>query len=255
MFIFHISDLHYDPKDPKGINNLQIVIDSIHSQDIKPDVIMITGDITHQRKAENYALVFQKLNKLSAPFLCITGNHDKSTDLILALKKFVPQHPISEFSDKLQYVVDDYPVRIIALDSFKENTPGGEVDDEQLTWLETKLLDNSNKKPVLIMVHQFTINSGSDFFDIKTRQPWTDKFNQVVTKHSEHIKLVACGHMHNGISSNINGVPILSCLSANWEAYADFKPHSDPINSKRQPGYYIHRFDGEKFSSYTITAG
>lgn len=255
MFIFHISDLHYHIKDMNGIRNLQNVIDSICLQDIQPDVVLVTGDITHLQQSENYPQVFSILHKLCAPFLCITGNHDNSTDLMQALQNFVPEHPVSEATDKLYYMVDDFLVRIIALDSFKSNTPGGEVDEKQLAWLEEKLQNNSEGKPVLVMVHQFTINSGSDFFDIKTRQPWADKFNQIISKYSEQIKLVACGHMHNGISSNINGVPIIASFSTNWEAKTDFKPVQDPVNPKRQPGYYIHRFDGKRFSSYAITVG
>lgn len=192
---------------------------------------------------------------MNIPFLCITGNHDESSNLINALKKYVPNHPLSENKNQLYYVCDDFPIRIIALDSFKENTPGGCVDENQLIWLEQQLCNNPFKKPVIVMVHQFSVNAGLNFFDIKTRQPWCDKFNAIISNHSDTVKLVACGHVHNGISSNISGVPIVASFSANWQAKYDFTPIEDVMNLKRQAGYYIHRYDGNRIISYAMTNG
>ena len=122
------------------------------------------------------------------------------------------------------------------------------------TLREEKLADDDGK-PTVVMVHQFTVNAGLNFFDIKTRQPWCDKFNEIISRHRDTVKLVACGHVHNGIHGTIAGVPIVASFSANWEAYYDFRPVEEMQDFKRQAGYYIHRFDGESIVSYAVTAG
>lgn len=251
MNIFQISDVHYSYQGEQGISRFREVINHMKSQDIQPDVLLVSGDLLN-RTSQDYAPVFEILSKVGAPYFCITGNHDNSAALMSALARYVPEHPQSEHPDKLDYVVDSYPLRLIALDSYKENTAGGEVSEEQLEWLRQKLDDNPQKKPVLVMVHQFTVDAGLDFFDVKTRQPWCDKFNEIIAEYKETIKLVVCGHLHNSLISNICGVPIISCFSANWQAHLDFKPTQNVQEPGRAVGYYIHRWNGKNIISYAV---
>lgn len=251
MNIFQISDLHYPYQGETGIRKIEKILNHMKNQEIKPDVLLVSGDLIN-RDYDDYRPVFECLGQLKTPYLCITGNHDKSASLMSALKKYVPAHPQSEHLDKLDYSVDSYPLQIIALDSYKENTPGGEVTQEQLDWLEKKLSANPQKKPVIIMVHQFTVDAGLDFFDVKTRQPWCDKFNEIVSAHKETVKLVACGHLHNSLVSNIAGVPVISCFSANWQAHLDFEPVDNMQELERPVGYYIHRWNGKNLISYAV---
>lgn len=251
MNIFQISDLHYPYQGEKGIEKIEKIISHMKKQNIKPDILLVSGDLINQG-FNDYRPVFELLDKLEAPYFCITGNHDGSQNLMSALKKYVPAHPLSEHADKLDYVVDSYPLRIIALDSYKENLPGGELTSEQLSWLEQKLADNPRQKPIVVMVHQFTINAGLNFFDVKTRQPWCDKFNEIIAAHCETVKLVACGHLHNSLISNISGVPVISCFSANWQARLDFEPVLNMQELDRPVGYYIHCWNGGDIVSYAI---
>lgn len=251
MNIFQISDMHYSYQGEKGINKFKEIINHMKTQDIKPDILLVSGDLIN-RDFQDYVPVFDTLSELGAPYFCITGNHDASAALMSALKRYVPEHPQSEHPDKLDYVVDTYPVRIIALDSYKQNTSGGEVTEDQLEWLQQKLKNNPQKKPVLVMVHQFTIDAGLDFFDVKTRQPWCDKFNEIIAEHKETVKLVACGHLHNSLVSNISGVPIISCFSANWQARLDFEAVQNMQELDRPVGYYIHRWNGKNIISYAV---
>lgn len=251
MNIFQISDLHYPYRGEKGIGKIEKVVNHMKRQDIKPDVLLVSGDLINC-DFEGYCQVFKILDRLETPYFCITGNHDNSEKLMAALKKYVPAHPLSEHADKLDYCVDAYPLRIIALDSYKENTAGGELSGGQLGWLKRKLADNPLQKPVAIMVHQFPIDAGLNFFDVKTRQPWCDKFNEIVCAHRNTVKLVACGHLHNSLVSNIAGVPVISCFSANWQAHLDFVPAENMQELERPVGYYIHRWNGKKLISYAV---
>ena len=253
MNIFHISDIHYDTQNPEGIKKLQKIIQNINDQTTKPDVVAITGDLIWKCNKELYEPCFQELNKLQAPYLVITGNHDKSQDLQEALKQFSPTHPQSEDNHKLQYVCDKFPVRIIGLDTFKANIGGGDLSEESRLWLEQKLEDNSEGKPVVVLVHQYTLPTGSGFFD-RHQAPWFEKFNQIVAAHANTVKLVLCGHLHNSVASHIGAVPLISGFSTNWAEEVLNATNDQPERDTERPlAFLIHHWYGKKFTTHTIT--
>ncbi len=90
---------------------------------------------------------------------------DGTEKLIVALRDTYPFHPLPQVCDGLQYVVDDYELRLIAVDTYKEGVMNGELSEERLQWLKEKLMDNPGKKPVVIMVHQFPFPDRAAYFD------------------------------------------------------------------------------------------
>lgn len=251
MFIAHISDLHIGDADKPGIANLNKIVRCINSMDILPEAVLVTGDLIHLRQKKHYEACFAELNKLKMPYFTIVGNHDEPNQLKEALAMYCPAHPKSEMKDYLQYVVDDYPVRIIALDTYAEKHPNGILNDEKLEWLREKLEDNPDKKPVLLMIHQFTLKTKLSFFDSYAEE-WFGKFNELVARHEDTIKLIACGHLHNSLIGSVGKIPMISTFSTNWQAYFDFKPREYLTANKLPVGFYLHRFDGEKFMSYVV---
>lgn len=247
--IFHISDLHFTPNNLLGISNIEKIFQSISCYKKDGDLLLISGDILNKDFAD-YQPIFNKILALNLPFLCCTGNHDKSTNLISALKKFYPQHPIPISSEKLDFVCNDYPLKFIVLDSFKENAPGGDILPFQLAFLEKEIV--CSDKPVVIMIHQFPLDAGLDFFDKKTGAPWRQDFVRIVSNYTIKIKLIACGHLHNSVISQIAQTPVVSAFSANWQADLDFSPLENIQNLSRPVGYYIHRFDGQNLVSFAM---
>ncbi len=250
MNFFHISDLHFNPTDKNGIKNIEKICKSISDYKQKGDVLLISGDILN-KDFSDYQPIFNKIFALDMPFLCCTGNHDKSAQLIDALAGLYPEHPLPFNERKLDYVCNVFPLKIITLDSFKENNPGGEILPEQLSFLENGLIIAD--KPVIIMIHQFPLDAGLDFFDVKTGAAWRHDFVHLVSKYTDKIKLVACGHLHNSVVSHIEQTPVISAFSANWQADLDFMPLNNLKNISRPVGYYIHRYDGKKIFSYAVT--
>ncbi len=232
-----------------GLQNVEKVLQSVAAYKQKDDVLLISGDLLNKDFGD-YRPLFDKLFALNMPFLCCTGNHDDSLCLIAALKNLYPAHPLPQSPHKLDYVCNDYPLKIITLDSYKENCAGGEILPFQLDFLEQEI-ENSHK-PIIIMVHQFPLDAGLNFFDKKTAAPWRPKFVQLVAKYQEKIKLVVCGHLHNSVISHIGQTPVISAFSANWQADFDFAPIENLKNASRPVGYYIHRFDGADITSYAV---
>lgn len=248
MYIFHISDLHFDNSD-KAVWRLRRLIDNIRKQDVSPDMLLITGDITHQSDYASYGIVFEELKKLETPIFCITGNNDSSAGIIKALREYLPKHPRPDMPNALQYVADEYPFRIIALDSFAPSVLSGNMDEERLTWLKNKLEDNPDKKPVLVMVHQFTPENALH----RGHAPWFDSFNKLIAEHNDTVRLVVSGHLHASLSAELSGVRFISCFSANWNSILDFRNHGNQIRDDSLPaGYLIHNYNDGNFVSYSV---
>lgn len=251
MYIAHISDLHINIEDKIGIINLHKVVRCINNLDIIPDFVVVSGDLTHLRSYQNYQKCFEELNKLKVPYYVITGNHDESGLLKRALREFYPLHPASELDSCLQYVVDKYPVRLISLDTFKAEMGNGDLNQERLDWFKNELENNRQSKPVAVMLHQFTLKTELSFFD-SLEEHWFSKFNEIISQHKDTVKIILCGHLHNSLIGNIDGVPIISCFSTNWQAYFDFKEREYLMANKLPVGFYLHRYDGKSFMSYVV---
>ena len=249
MNIFHISDLHFNSDDPRGIANLSNILNCINSYKNSGDLLLVSGDIIN-RDFHDYQPVFQMLDTLNMPYLCATGNHDVSEALISALARFCPHHPKPLLPNKLDYICDDFPLKIITLDSFKANVPGGEISNSQFEFL-IRELENTDK-PIIIMIHQFTLNAGLFFFDKQNSAPCYQTFNQIIYRYQNKIKLVACGHLHNSLISHIGTVPVIASFSANWQAHLDFSPLPELKNPSRPVGFYLHRFDGKNLISFAM---
>ncbi len=249
MNIFHISDLHFNSHDLVVLAHIEKIFSHIAQSSIKPDILLITGDILN-RDFCDYKPVFDKIKKLNIPFLCITGNHDNSQNLILALQTYCPHHPLPQSSSKLDYVCNQFPLKFIALDTFEENTPGGNLSAHQLKFMENEIINSD--KPVVILIHQFPLWADLDFFDKKTGAPWRQKFCNIVKQHSDKIKLVACGHLHNHLSGLIDKTPVVSSFSANWQAHLDFLPVKSMKNENLSVGYMIHRYIDNQIISYAV---
>ena len=138
---FHISDLHFNPNDKNGTQNLEKILKSIAAYKQKDDVLLISGDILN-KDFFDYQPIFDKIFSLKMPFLCCTGNHDTSAHLIEALKTFYPKHPLPSNTEKLDYVCDDFPLKIITLDSFKKNAAGG---DNCIVFRDRQALEQQKK--------------------------------------------------------------------------------------------------------------
>ena len=60
-------------------------VDHINQHNPKPDVVLVTGDITHSGQSEKFTHAAELLNPLKMPFYVIPGNHD-DRDLLRSIR-------------------------------------------------------------------------------------------------------------------------------------------------------------------------
>ncbi len=253
MYIYHISDIHYATDNSEGQKRLAAVVRSINAQAARPDCVVVTGDLVWKEHKEFYAPCFAMLNELCAPYFVITGNHDSSADLIEALKKHLPEHPRPEMKKYLQYTVDFGSVRLLALDTYRAGHGGGDFNREKEDWLVSRLEEMPSGQKAVILLHQFTLPTGSGFFDLHPGD-WFVRFNNIVRKYRASTALVLCGHLHNSLHSEIAGVPVISGFSTNWaEPLLNSKKNLPERDVKRPTAYLIHKLEENRLTTYTVT--
>lgn len=69
--IAHLSDPHFGTEDPRLIGPLLA-----HLAGAKPDLVVISGDLTQRARRGQYAAAAAFLRRLPAPYVAVPGNHD-----------------------------------------------------------------------------------------------------------------------------------------------------------------------------------
>ncbi len=102
----------------------------------QPDTVLFTGDLTDFGRVDEYENLHRLLDPLPMPVLLMPGNHDDRENL----REGFPGHGYLRQRDgPVDYVIDDFSVRIVALDSTIPQQSGGKLRDEQLAWLDQVL--------------------------------------------------------------------------------------------------------------------
>ena len=126
MIIAQISDTHIalDTHDAdQRIEDFERTIAALNALDPAPDVIVHTGDVVHNGRQDEYAQAVAILAGASAPVYVLAGNKDDRANLHAAFSACGYLAPDSEFID---YAIEDFPVRLIAVDTLSAGSNKGD---------------------------------------------------------------------------------------------------------------------------------
>ena len=234
MIIAQISDTHIMAKSSdkaEALNraeNLRQCIADIRQQEV--DVVVHTGDTVHNGLAEEYAHLREILSELDVPFFLIPGNRDQHALLRSAFKNLSYLPLDNEF---LHYVVEDFPIRLVALDSVEAGERKGVFCAKRIAWLENTLVQEPEKSTVLLIHHPpFDI---SDYYLNGYRHSKdTEDLRVLVSRHPQ-VKGLLCGHVHF-----FHHEPWAGTIATTMPSVAlDLrKGTSGPIDTK--PAYLLH---------------
>ncbi len=152
MIIAQISDTHIalDTSDAdQRIRDFERTVADLNALEPAPDVIVHTGDIVHNGRRDEYAQAVVTLAKARAPVCVMVGNKDNRANLREAFSACGYLVPGSDFID---YAIDDYPVRLIALDTLNPGSNKGDFCRERVGNL-IDLIDAETTKPIAVITH------------------------------------------------------------------------------------------------------
>jgi 3',5'-cyclic-AMP phosphodiesterase len=201
MLIAQLSDPHLVPGvrlfgrlDAAGY--LERAVDHLNA--VAPDAVLITGDLTNDGDAPVYAAFAAIVARLRAPFFVLTGNHD---DRALIRQCFAPAGYLP-VEGPLCYALEQFAVRIIALDTLVPGKPWGRLGPEQLAWLDARLGEMPDK-PTLVALHHPPFRTGIGHLDRSMLRDAAD-LAAVIGRHPQ-VERVLCGHVHRSIQRRFAG--------------------------------------------------
>jgi 3',5'-cyclic AMP phosphodiesterase CpdA len=240
MLIAQISDLHIAPPGEKTLGhvamdeNLRAVVAHINAREMRPDVVVVSGDITDLGDLASARYAREMLDALVMPYYVVPGNHDNRATI---LEAFAPDHCPTDLPGFITYAVEDFDIRLIALDSTIPGGCGGKMCPARLNWLAQKL-NEAPDKPVLIFLHHPPLKCGvteSDADDFIG----AGEFSGLIRQHSNTLR-VACGHIHLITVSGWGDTTVSTAPSIGMRLRLDLTKTHPSAFFTDAPAYQLH---------------
>jgi 3',5'-cyclic-AMP phosphodiesterase len=194
----------------------------------RPDVVLATGDLVDAGRPEEYGHLRELLAPLPMPVHLIVGNHDRRE----ALVDQFPDHRYLPRAGFIQYVVEGFPLRLIALDTLIEGKDGGLICAERLAWLESRLAE-APERPTVIFMHHPPFLTGIHRMDGMGLSGAED-LAAVVRRHPQ-VERVLCGHLHRPIQVRWAGTVATTAPSTAHQIWLDLRDGTAPLGFTLEP--------------------
>ncbi|MDJ1159406.1 phosphodiesterase [Chelatococcus sp. SYSU_G07232] len=257
MLIAQITDLHIatDAHRAYGLVDTHAfaerIVHAVAALEPRPDVVLITGDVVDRGEAAEYARAAALMARLSMPAYVVPGNHDDRALMRRHLRRHLPPGaghlPETGF---LHYVVEDWPVRLLGLDSVVPGLSAGALCAERLAWLEDTLAA-APVQPTLLFLHHPPFDCGVPFMDRIRLHEGAAAFESIVAANPQILALV-CGHHHRPMSSTFGGRPCLVTPGAAHQAALALDRPGPARITLEPPAYRLLRWNGRRLAEHMV---
>lgn len=243
MLIAQVSDIHASPENDYLFRFDQVLNWLTH---LKPDVLVLTGDLTDGHWQEGYKQIADRLNQQNYPSLILPGNSDDRGLMRTIWDENRWAHDAQ--GGALHFVHDTGGIRLIGLDSTIDYKDYGCVTDH-LKWLDN-LLSDAASPPSLLFLHHHVFASGIPTLD-ETMCRGLPEMEDLIRCAPGKLLVISTGHVHRPIAGTFADVPAYICGSvcaANpvWFGTVNVPPANDP------PALMIHRYVGNSLTSHYV---
>ena len=240
MLVAQISDTHIlapasdHPAAQLRADCLRRCIADINDQ--RPDAVIFTGDTVQHGQPEEYARLRELLAPLDAPLYLVPGNRDDNDALRSAFgdKSYLPGN-----GDFLHYAIEDYAVRLVAIDSTAPGERKGVFCPARQAWLDAALSEQPNR-PTLLFIHHPPFDVVDHYVGGYRRPEEAAALADVVSRHSQ-VEGLLCGHVHWPVDRHWAGT-VASIMPS---VAVDLREGVDEIEARERPIYRLHRLSDE----------
>lgn len=228
-----ISDTHIRADDD-GAAARQLQRAMAQAKSYEADVILLTGDLVNDRRADEYAVLAQIIADAPAPVFLFPGNHDDRARIRAAF----PTHSYLPPADQLSFAIDDFPVRIVAVDQIVPGETHGLLTKAHAKWLDRKLSEK-RRKPTIVALHHPPFLTHDRLFDTIGLLD-ADLFKSVISRHRQ-VARVICGHHHRVAVGQVAHAPVVVAPSTSWIYGLAMLP-DQPLapRTTEQTGWMLH---------------
>ena len=242
MIIAQITDLHVRPRGwmcNRVVETNAMLGRAVNALDAlkpAPDVVFATGDLVDAGMQEEYRVLREELGRLAMPVFLMPGNHDRRE----AMREVFADAGYWPASEQLCYTVEDYPVRLIALDTQIPGKTEGEVGTAQLDWLAARLAE-APEKPTIVFMHHPPFPTGIGHMDSINCLDGA-AVAAVIARHPQ-VERVACGHHHRPIQIRWAGTIGSVAPSTAHQVTLDLREGVPSSFDLEPPGFHLHYWD------------
>ena len=219
---FRIGGYKFHWKD--SVNSFPILQSAIEyvNQEIKPDFLIHTGDLTERGKLSNLKKVKELLDRLNCPYYPVMGDHDLGGYSYSNFNRSDCDY-VKVFGQR-SYSFDYQNWHIIILSIYP--------DDEELNWLKNDLSENA-EKPVIFATHRlvitdrFTLWLAKKYLGVELLMPRAEEVITILKNCqnvnpvrnsskdslsgiSNGVKVVLSGHCHSNFRWDRYGISFIS---------------------------------------------
>jgi 3',5'-cyclic AMP phosphodiesterase CpdA len=239
VVVAQISDMHIRRRGrilhhmPHVARPLHRALDTIAR--LRPDCIIATGDLTEAGTLAEYERLREILDKHPGiPIYLVPGNHDRGDPLRCVFRDHAY---LRESPHGVLFTIEGEALRVVAIDSTDEGTPGGYLSDVRLDWLRRRLRERCNT-PTILAMHHPPFPTEIRSFD---RQPFhgREELGKIVRANPQ-IRRIVCGHVHQPLAAPWHGTTGVSAPST----APTLALHSGALGLAWEPGgFLIHRYE------------
>lgn len=240
MLLAQISDLHVTPRGELLYERigtpgfLARTIAHLNALEPRPDFVWITGDLVDRGSIAEYEYLRLLLNDLQIPWAVLPGNHDDRTNLrqVFADQPYLPRD--GEF---LHYVLEDLPLRLIALDTVIPGESGGRLCQARLDWLAARLAERPDR-PTVIAMHHPPFATGLTEMDAIGCENGA-ALGAIVAQHPQ-IERIVCGHVHRPMVVRWHGTVVTTAPGTAHQVTLDLRDGSPTSWIMEPPAIHLH---------------
>ncbi len=230
LLVAQITDTHLFASTDQQLmgvttaDTLRVVVRRLSQLQPRPDLLLLTGDLSHDETAESYQWLQDLLVPLGIPTYWLPGNHDN----LPIMEEVLYQPPISP---EKSFRAGGW--HFLLLSSWLPGCVHGKLSGPTLEWLEQQL--QFGDQPTLVSLHHPPCSINSDWMDkIGLQDP--ERFLGIIDRYP-HVKLVVFGHIHQAFEDQRRGVSYLGSPST----CVQFQPQVNKfaIVPQTQPGFRL----------------
>jgi 3',5'-cyclic-AMP phosphodiesterase len=241
MLIVQITDTHVTRPGEQayGVVDtatcLERAVAALNALDPLPDLAVVTGDLVDRGEAEEYAHLRVLLAPLRMPVVVIAGNHDSREELrtAFAADGYLPRDGF------LHFTIDDYPLRLVALDTLVPGQGGGTLCAERLAWLD-QALAAAPDRPTVVLMHHPPFATGIAGMD-RIGLVGAAEFAGIARRHPQ-VERILCGHLHRAIAARFAGTLAGTAPSTAHQLMLDIDRDLPPRFTLEPAGYQLHQW-------------
>jgi 3',5'-cyclic AMP phosphodiesterase CpdA len=250
MLIAHLSDTHLTTGalGAAPAIGLQRALGRVLGLPVRPDCVVITGDLADHGKAGEYAALREVLERFSIPIHVTTGNHDKRQ----AFEDAFAATGYLGAGSSAHYAVDYPEATIVALDSKVPGSPGGHLGADQLAWLD-ETLGRRPDVPAIVCVHHPPMPIAIPMLD-GMRLDDGPALGEVIRRHPRVVRVLA-GHVHRPITAGFAGTVLAVAPSTFLQTTLELRADVPAGYVADPPGFLLHVLTGHECVTHVVAVG